>query len=287
MVFCQPKSTSENWLDIRSLQMGLYDDGNAWSRLSTKDTRADDSSRLLAKDKVDDALCRAIADLDIAVTVAFPDFSPNLMMCSAGFEVMTEYRCKELVGTQCRCLGNCEDEPEEKLRLQLASTTGQPTSVVLTNMKKSGEMFRNCTHIRGIVVGTDSLTDKEVWYLIGFHGDDTEQPDMESNLDEMVKAVHRQITLRLNELDGDIKYYDTDADSDDDVDLDLDLVLGKRVDIYAEPRWIQDGDVKCRGLQEETCRVPPPCDMERDTYILSQLAAVFTVPSFLKLCSSL
>jgi len=258
MVFCQPKSTSENWLDIRSLQMGLYDDGNAWSRLTTTDTMADDSSRILAKDKVDEALCRAIADLDIAVTVAVPDFSPNLMMCSAGFEVMTEYRCKELVGTQCRCLGNCEDEPEEKLRLQLASTTGQPTSVVLTNMKKSGEMFRNCTHIRGIVVGTDSLTDKKVWYLIGFHQDNTErtrnQPDMESNLDEMVKAVHRQITLRLNELDGDIKYYDSFADSDDDVDLDLDLVLGKRVDIYAEPRWMQDGDVKGRGLQEETCR---------------------------------
>jgi len=240
---------------------------------------------MLAKDKVDEALCRAIADLDIAVTVAVPDFSPSLMMCSAGFEVMTEYRCKELVGTQCRCLGNCEDEPEEKLRLQLASTTGQPTSVVLTNMKKSGEMFRNWTHIRGIVVGTDSLTDKEVWYLIGFHGDDTEQPDMESNLDEMVKAVHRQITLRLNELDGDSKYYDSLADSGDDEDL----VLGKRVDIYAEPRWMQagtkDGDVKGRGLQE-ICRVPPPCDTERDTYILSQLAAVFTVPNFLSLCAS-
>jgi len=38
-------------------------------------------------------------------------------------------------------------------------------------------------------------------------------------------------------------------------------------------------------------RVPPPCDTEmdtsgRNTYLLEQLAAVFTVPSFLSLCAN-
>lgn len=121
------------------------------------------------------AVNSAVASSDFRCTAAIGCENPELCMVSASYEQMTGYRRKELLGKNPRFLshGLCVDV-EQLSRVRSAVETGLPATACLLNRRKTGELFLNLMHVRGLSVGVDAQTGQDLWFFLSVHCDVTD-----------------------------------------------------------------------------------------------------------------
>jgi len=147
------------------------------------------------------------------VTVAEPsayDEGPEgtLVAVSQEFEALTGYNSEEMVGKSGRFL-NCgpghESDPYSTLHMRLACQTGQPFTALRTNRRKTGELFLDMFHIRGLSVAADENSPEQLLFLLGVHTDATEacaedEESAQQLLEDEANKVFAQIQMRLSPL---------------------------------------------------------------------------------------
>ncbi|CAE8738756.1 unnamed protein product [Polarella glacialis] len=122
------------------------------------------------------------ANTVFCVSIADPRTPDNaLIAVSNQFLAMTGYGQTEVLGKSSRFLSDgCAMDPEDQSRLRLACETGAPFTGVLTNRRKTGELFVKLLDMRGLTVARNPVTGQELWFLVGIQVDVTdsiEQPD--------------------------------------------------------------------------------------------------------------
>lgn len=133
------------------------------------------TSRVVRESDIRDAICAAVADGQVCITVGDPR-SPDaaLIAVSEQFETMTGYRRSEILGKNCRFLSNgCSMDAGDLLKLRLAADSGSPFTGILENRRKSGEFFLNLLDLRGLTVARNPFNGDELWFLIGIQADVT------------------------------------------------------------------------------------------------------------------
>ncbi|CAK0796590.1 unnamed protein product, partial [Prorocentrum cordatum] len=71
----------------------------------------------------------------------------------------------------------CPNDLETIVHLREACRTGSSWTGVLTNQRKSGELFLNLLDLHGLTVATSRRTGEPLWFLIGIHSDVTEEAE--------------------------------------------------------------------------------------------------------------
>jgi hypothetical protein len=137
-----------------------------------------------------------VANLDFCVTIADPNGDDTcLIAVSEGFERMTGYSSEEIVGRNCRFLNEgCDLSPWQRMGLRVASQTGALFSAVITNRKKSGELFKNLLNMRGLVIAQNAVTGEDIWLLVGIQADVS---DFDEIPEDQLAAVARRIRRKL------------------------------------------------------------------------------------------
>ncbi|CAK0839728.1 unnamed protein product [Prorocentrum cordatum] len=138
------------------------------------------AQQVLEEEALREAVSAACVECSFCVTVAdprLPDFP--LIAVSRGFEAMTGFRSEEILGVNCRFLScDCGLDLATVAGLRRACSTGQPFTGVITNRKKSGELFLNLLDLRGLTVGR-THTGEDLWYLVGIQADVSHLPEAE------------------------------------------------------------------------------------------------------------
>jgi hypothetical protein len=130
---------------------------------------------VLEKD-VQEAVGTVVTDCQFCVTVADPrDPNVPLIAVSDQFEAMTGYSRSEVLGKNCRFLRlGCPDtDPLDVCKLRVTCRTGAPFTSVLTNRRKTGELFLNLLDLRRLTVAQNPYTGEELWFLVGIQADVT------------------------------------------------------------------------------------------------------------------
>eukprot|EP00439_Symbiodinium_sp_Y106_P071400 s609_g12.t2 len=98
------------------------------------------TSRVVRESSIQQAICAAVADGQVSVTVADPrSEDAALIAISEQFESMTGYCRQEILGKNCRFLNvGCDCKPGDLLRLRRSVETGEPFTGVLENRRKPG-----------------------------------------------------------------------------------------------------------------------------------------------------
>jgi len=158
------------------------------------------ASRVVESDSVKRAIQAVLDDVKFCVTIADPlaDDCP-LIAVSDEFEHITGFQREEVLGKNCRFLNNgCQLDPVDLVRLRSCIKTGACFTSVLTNRRKSGELFLNLLDLRGLTVARNPATEKELWFLVGIQADvsDVASDLMEANLEE-VHALASHVRNKL------------------------------------------------------------------------------------------
>mmetsp|Transcript_93301 Transcript_93301/g.260861 ORF Transcript_93301/g.260861 Transcript_93301/m.260861 type:complete len:280 (-) Transcript_93301:185-1024(-) len=105
-----------------------------------------------------------------------PDGAPRIRAVSKGFEELCEWPERALAGGSGRMLDPQEEDMSvaEKAKLRLAQESGAPFSCFRTLRKASGELCRVFFHVRGLSLGKDVASGREVWYVVTTYVDVTE-----------------------------------------------------------------------------------------------------------------
>mmetsp|Transcript_106348 Transcript_106348/g.317849 ORF Transcript_106348/g.317849 Transcript_106348/m.317849 type:complete len:324 (+) Transcript_106348:44-1015(+) len=205
---CSPRTEriySLSSLGLCSVEHGSFD----WSRLSTDfpctELDADrqfsgsswyedhDLSRpTVSKEEIDAAVCNAVAKLKLSVTISDPcDQDGSLKMVSSGFEELTQYSRREIVGRTCRLLQQgCHVDPLDLLQMRISCSTGAHSTVLLVNHRKWGGFFRNLLYLGGLSVARDP-SGNDCWYILGIQKElgDSEAADAQAYMPEVRKGV--------------------------------------------------------------------------------------------------
>jgi len=132
------------------------------------------------------------AGCKFCVTIA-DTTSPDLPLIAVSekFEEITGYSRHEVIGKNCRFLNDgCNVDHSDLARLRLACATGAPFTSVLTNRRKSGELFLNLLDVRGLVVAHKPHTGEELWFLVGIQADITDIADHQLPCDHLPELHH-------------------------------------------------------------------------------------------------
>lgn len=146
-----------------------------------------------------------VSDLHFCFTVIDPG-QPDypVVALSRGFEWMTGYATREVLGKSCRFLQG-QGSPEQAMGLRVASETGAPFTSVLVSQRKSGELFLHLVDLRGLIVAKHEGTDEIRWLLICVQADVTRLSTGEAklmSLDERLKQLHVAAKLIRQRLAG-------------------------------------------------------------------------------------
>jgi len=135
---------------------------------------------------IKDAICAAVEDVQFCVTIADPR-APDIPLIAASeqFLSITGYSRPEVLGKNCRFLNSgCSLDPVDMMRLRAANATGEAFTAVLTNRRKSGELFLNFLDLRGLTVAHNPYTGEELWFLVGIQADVTDISAADLRVDE-------------------------------------------------------------------------------------------------------
>jgi PAS domain-containing protein len=133
------------------------------------------TERVVDESVVKEALRAVVADVQFCVTIADPkkDDVP-LIAASEKFENITGFSRAEVLGKNCRFLQEgCVLDVQDLFCIRSAIETGAPFTAVLTNRRKSGELFLNLLDLRGLTVARNPRTGEELWFLVGIQADVT------------------------------------------------------------------------------------------------------------------
>ncbi|CAE7928999.1 pfyP, partial [Symbiodinium sp. KB8] len=149
------------------------------------------TSRVVRESSIQQAICAAVADGQVSVTVADPrSEDAALIAISEQFESMTGYSRQEILGKNCRFLNvGCDCKPGDLLRLRRSVETGEPFTGVLENRRKSGELFRNLLDLCGLTVARNPFNGAELWFLVGIQADVSALDEI--SLHKAEQEVHR------------------------------------------------------------------------------------------------
>lgn len=105
-----------------------------------------------------------------------------MIYCNPGFEQLTGYPEKEVLGRNCRFLQGDETDPEELGRLRRAIDRSEPVSVVLCNCRKDGSTFWNALSVTPIFDQEGNTS-----HFVGVQTDISHVKEMERQLLEAQK----------------------------------------------------------------------------------------------------
>merc|ERR1740121_2557973 len=149
------------------------------------------ASRVIDEESIRNAISSAVADSQFCASIADPR-QPDvpLIAVSGMFERITGYGRDEVLGKNCRFLNkNCNPDLDDLMRLRSACETGSSFTGVLTNQRKSGELFLNLLDLRGLNVARNPRTGEDLWFLIGIQADITEV-DVPSTREDQFHQMH-------------------------------------------------------------------------------------------------
>lgn len=135
------------------------------------------------------AITEAVADCPFCVTVADPgeDDCP-LVAVSDEFLRITGYDRAQVLGRNCRFLNEgCPADLHDIMALRQASKSGQRVTLLLTNRRRTGELFVNLLDLAGVTVAKDLDTSEDIWYLIGVQADVTHLAEGELPKDHLAE----------------------------------------------------------------------------------------------------
>lgn len=109
---------------------------------------------------------RALRGMTYSVTLADPSLPDcPIIGCSEGFEALTGYDRREVIGKNCRFLNQgMRLKPSVRLLLRQAVSTGTEFTGLLPNVRKNGERFDNLLHLT-------TLTVRGKTYVVGVQAD--------------------------------------------------------------------------------------------------------------------
>lgn len=121
------------------------------------------------------AITEAVADCPFCVTVADPgEEDCPLVAVSDEFLRITGYGRAQVLGRNCRFLNEgCPADLHDIMALRQASKSGQRVTLLLTNRRRTGELFVNLLDLAGVTVAKDLDSGEDIWYLIGVQADVT------------------------------------------------------------------------------------------------------------------
>lgn len=123
-------------------------------------------------------------------------FGFPLIYANKQFEKTTEYRRKDIIGKNCKFLQPkiplIEDETQHKI-LKRSIELGIPASVIITNVKKSGELFYN-------LISLKPVTDKDGIYLynIGIQTELTRNSISDADVQNIADLMHILSNVKIN-----------------------------------------------------------------------------------------
>mmetsp|Transcript_48235 Transcript_48235/g.124480 ORF Transcript_48235/g.124480 Transcript_48235/m.124480 type:complete len:220 (-) Transcript_48235:18-677(-) len=188
---------------------------SSWTRSTTVGSGSDAFSRVstvlpFANSALEDAITSAIFESTYCASFMDPaDESSGFKMVSDEFTSMTGFHKDNILGHSARFLvTDCNNDPADLCHIRLARQTGIPTTVVLTNRKADGMLFRQILHIRGLKIANDAMSGDSAWYLIGIHKEisdltgDVSADAFAEEIEEAAEEILAGVTRHLAEVNG-------------------------------------------------------------------------------------
>ena len=126
---------------------------------------------------------RAIQAISLGVLITDPSQPDNpIIYVSPGFERLTGYECKEVLGRNCRFLQGKDTDPAVVARLQVAIQAAEPCSVEFLNYRKDGTPFWNELSISPVRDMAGRLT-----HFVGVQADVTGRRKLEEQFHQAQK----------------------------------------------------------------------------------------------------
>jgi hypothetical protein len=91
-------------------------------------------------------------------------------------------------------------DPLDLISLRAACKTGASFTAVLTNRRKTGELFFNLLDLRGLTVAQNPWTGEELWFLVGIQADVTHVAEADACKEEhlpKLQEIAGQIRAKL------------------------------------------------------------------------------------------
>jgi len=135
------------------------------------------------------AITEAVADCPFCVTVADPgEEDCPLVAVSDEFLRITGYGKAQVLGRNCRFLNEgCPADLHDIMALRQASKSGQRVTLLLTNRRRTGELFVNLLDLAGVTIAKDLDSGEDIWYLIGVQADVTHLAEGELPKDHLAE----------------------------------------------------------------------------------------------------
>lgn len=123
-------------------------------------------------------------------------FGFPLIYVNKQFETVTEYKRRDIIGTNCKFLQPRSPIPEEQTQHRLIKQSlrlGIPISVIITNIKKSGKPFHNLISLKPVF-------DKKGnhFYNIGIQTEITNEPTNIINIQNVIDLMHILSKIKIN-----------------------------------------------------------------------------------------
>lgn len=123
-------------------------------------------------------------------------FGFPLVYVNKQFEKTTGYNRDEIIGTNCKFLQPRIPIPDETTQHTIISNSlrfGMPTSVVITNVKKTGALFYNLIVLKPVIDG-----DGNYLYSIGIQTEITMQPINKTDIQNAMDVINILSNIRIN-----------------------------------------------------------------------------------------
>ncbi|WP_267640691.1 ATP-binding protein [Haloarchaeobius amylolyticus] len=224
-------------------------DGADGSLLATRVTRLVERLRRERDHQLKD---RALDQAGVGITIAGPDES--LIYVNEGFEQLTGYDEREVLGENCRFLQGPDTDPEKVAAIRAAIDAEEPISIVLRNYDADGELFWNQLDISPVFDETGEVT-----HYFGFQKDVTEREQLarelgrqNERLDEFASVVSHDIRGPLSIATGHVEMAVAEESTDG---LDAALEALERIERMVD-------DVLTLAREGEAVDEPAPVSLE-------------------------
>jgi PAS domain-containing protein len=126
-----------------------------------------------------------------SVSVAEMSDDCPLIFVSTGFERLTGFERKDILGRNCRFLNqDLGLSTEHRMGLAEACCAGSHFLAVLTNQRKDGSVFENLLDLRTLEIGVFAENDKPARVLVGIQGEVNEGRTLDHWMRDMPTIVH-------------------------------------------------------------------------------------------------
>lgn len=161
------------------------------------------ASRVVDESRILDAINSAVAECQFCVSIADPRLSDfPLIAVSEKFQAITGFHRTEVIGKNCRFMNEgCWMDTGDLMSLRSACSTGASFTAILTNRRKSGELFFNLLDLRGLTVARNPQTGEELWFLVGIQCDVTSVhfPEVQEDQLTRIHMVANDIRAKLTD----------------------------------------------------------------------------------------